>query len=236
VSTQSLSSLLLVHLVIPTFLGHHAIAYHKVQYLPPSYNDDVIFELPPSRVSASTSKSTMDGMDKQFDGHTWCRNITSNIHNSQGLTFRKSLCVGQLVCNNQSYDFFARSSKRNKIEWSGRTNTPFKLGHSPLPDSTLVCKVCKVPPTCINFCPGRIYYILGKNDMTRVCIHLGMHNHLVSNGICRETLDTISGLIAQEVSKTPTAKTSAIAMAASKEFLDKYLIHNGPKPKKMLRG
>jgi hypothetical protein len=38
------------------------------------------------------------------------------------------------------------------------------------------------------------------------------------------------------VSKTPTAKNSAIAMAASKEFLDKYLIHSGPGPKKMLWG
>jgi hypothetical protein len=63
-----------------------------------------------------------------------------------------------------------------------------------------------------------------------------MHNHPISDGICRETLDTISGLIALEVSKTPTAKNSAIAMAASKEFLDKYLIHNGPGPKKMLWG
>jgi hypothetical protein len=72
--------------------------------------------------------------------------------------------------------------------------------------------------------------------MSRACIHLEMHNHPVSDGICRETLDTISGLIAQEVSKTPTAKNSAIAMAASKEFLDKYLIHSGPGPKKMLRG
>jgi hypothetical protein len=72
--------------------------------------------------------------------------------------------------------------------------------------------------------------------MSRACIHLGMHNHLVSAGICQDTLDTISGLIAQEVSKTPTAKNSAIAMAASKEFLDKYLIHTGPGPKKMLRG
>jgi hypothetical protein len=58
-----------------------------------------------------------------------------------------------------------------------------------------------------------------------------MHNHPISDGICRETLDTISGLIAQEVSKTPTAKTSAITMAVSKEFLEKYLIHNGPGPK-----
>jgi hypothetical protein len=72
--------------------------------------------------------------------------------------------------------------------------------------------------------------------MSRACIHLGMHNHPVSDGICRETLDTISGLIAQEVSKTPIAKNSAITMATSKEFLDKYLIHSSPGPKKMLRG
>jgi hypothetical protein len=128
------------------------------------------------------------------------------------------------------------TSSRNKIEWSSRTNTPFKQGHLPPPESTLVCKVCKVLPICVNFCSGRIYYILGKGDISRVCIHLGMHNHPISDGICRETLDTISGLIAQEVSKTPTAKNFAIAMAASKEFLDKYLIHNGSGPKKMLRG
>jgi hypothetical protein len=63
-----------------------------------------------------------------------------------------------------------------------------------------------------------------------------MHNHLVSDGICQETIDTISSLVAQEVSKTLTAKNSAIAMAASKEFLDKYLIHSGPGSKKMLWG
>jgi hypothetical protein len=72
--------------------------------------------------------------------------------------------------------------------------------------------------------------------MSRACIHLGMHNHPISDGICQETLDMISGLIAQEVSKTPTTRNSAIAMAASKEFLDKYLIHSGPGSKKMLRG
>jgi hypothetical protein len=36
------------------------------------------------------------------------------------------------------------------------------------------------------------------------------------------------------VSKTPTAKDSTIAMAGSKEFLNKYLIHNGLGSKKML--
>jgi hypothetical protein len=110
-------------------IDYDKIAYHKVLYLPPSYNGDVIFELPPSRVCASTSKNTMDSMDKRFDGHTWCYTITSNIHNSQGLTFRKSSCVGQLICNNENCDFLSRSSKRNETEWSGRTNIPFNLRH-----------------------------------------------------------------------------------------------------------
>jgi hypothetical protein len=89
-------------------IDYKKIAYRKIQYLPPSYNGDVIFELPPSQVSASTSKNAMDSMDKWLNGHTWYRTITSNIHNNQGLTFRKSLCVGQLVCNNQNCDFFSR--------------------------------------------------------------------------------------------------------------------------------
>ena len=67
-------------------INYDKIAYHKVQYLPPSYNSNIIFGLPPSYVSASTSKNAMDGMDKRFDGHTWCCTITSNIHNSQGFT------------------------------------------------------------------------------------------------------------------------------------------------------
>jgi hypothetical protein len=75
-------------------IDYDKIAYHKVQFLPPSYNVNVIFELPPSQVFASTSKNAMDGMDKRFDGHTWGRTITSNIHNNQGVTFRKSLCIG----------------------------------------------------------------------------------------------------------------------------------------------
>jgi hypothetical protein len=58
-------------------IDYDKFAYHKVQYLPPSSNGDVIFELPPSQVSTSTSKNTIDGMDKRLDGHTWWRTITS---------------------------------------------------------------------------------------------------------------------------------------------------------------
>jgi hypothetical protein len=97
-------------------IDYDKIAYHKVQYLPPLYNGNVSFELQPNGVFASTSKNTMDGMDKQFFGHTWCRTITSNIYNSQGFFFRKSFYISQLVCNNQNCDFSSRLSKQNKTE------------------------------------------------------------------------------------------------------------------------
>jgi hypothetical protein len=112
-------------------IDYNRTAYHKVHYLPPSSNGYVFFELLLNRVFASTSKNTMNDMDKRFNGHTWCCTITSNIHNTQVLTFRKSSCVGQLVCNNQNCDFLSRSSKRNETKWFGQANTPFNLGHSP---------------------------------------------------------------------------------------------------------
>jgi hypothetical protein len=45
-------------------IDYDKITYHKVLYLPPLYNGDVIFEIPLSRVSASTSKNAMDHIDK----------------------------------------------------------------------------------------------------------------------------------------------------------------------------
>ena len=52
--------------------------------------------------------------------------------------------------------------------------------------------------------------------MTRACIHLGNHMHHVASGTCRESLDTVSSLIASEVAKTPTATNFVIALLASK--------------------
>ena len=60
--------------------------------------------------------------------------------------------------------------------------------------------------------------------MSRACIHLGNHKHLVSNGTCRESLDMAYQCVATEVMKTPTAKNSAIVIATSKTFLAYYLL------------
>jgi len=82
-----------------------------------------------------------------------------------------------------------------------------------------------------------MYYVFSNTTvMTRACIHLGNHIHLVASGTCRESLETITGLIVDKVSKTPTATNSAIVLAASKHFLDHHLIHNRDGPKEMLEG
>jgi hypothetical protein len=60
--------------------------------------------------------------------------------------------------------------------------------------------------------------------MSRACIHLCVHDHPVANDTCRESLDMAYQCVANKVLKTPTAKNSAIVMAASKQFLADYLL------------
>jgi enoyl-[acyl-carrier-protein] reductase (NADH) len=80
--------------------------------------------------------------------------------------------------------------------------------------------------TCVHYlCHTRITYIHSTYvGMSRVCIHLGVHDHHVSNGTYRESLDMTYQCVANEVLKTPTAKNSAIVMAVSKQFLADYLL------------
>ena len=51
-----------------------------------------------------------------------------------------------------------------------------------------------------------------------------------------ESLETISKIVALEVAKTSTAKNLAIALTASKELLDTFLVHRSHILKEMLRG
>jgi hypothetical protein len=53
-------------------------------------------------------------------------------------------------------------------------------------------------------------------------IHLGVHNHLVVDGKCRESLDETRRLITKEVVCTLYAKTFAIPFNVSKTFLAKH--------------
>ena len=213
------------------------VKYGKVPFLPPVFDGDVIFELPPCGPSSSASEAkNLEGMDKRYDGHPWCKLMTTNIHNSDNLKFRKSYCVGHLVCENANCEYLKRASKRNETEWSGYTVIPFIAGGCPPEQSTLVCMVCKMPPTCLGACKARIYFAYSDNpEMTRAAIHLGHHGHLVARGMYRDSTKVICRLIAEQVAKTPTATNSAITLFASKDFLGHYLFHNGEGEKKMLK-
>ena len=211
---------------------------HKsVPFLPPAFDGDVIFELPPCGPSSSTSGArNLEGMDKRYDGHPWCKLVTTNIHNSDNLKFCKSYCAGHLVCENENCEYLKRASKKNEIEWSGYTVIPFTATGCPPKQSTLVCMVCKMPPTCLGACTARIYFAYNDNpNMTRAAIHLGHHGHPVAKGMYRDSTEVICGLIVEQVAKTPTATNSAITLSASKDFLGHYLFHNGEGEKKMLK-
>jgi hypothetical protein len=62
--------------------------------------------------------------------------------------------------------------------------------------------------------------------MSRACIHLGVHEHPVSIDTCCESLNMAYQCVANEVMRTPTAKNSAIVMAASKNFVADYLLES----------
>ena len=195
------------------------IAIEDVKYMPYFFNGDVIFILPPVKTEIPDAyDKVMDGMDMIYDGHAWCKFKTTNIQNDFSLTFRRSSCVGHLQCPNDSYEYFSRNGRdRNSIEWIGITPTPFMVGTDPPEKSKVQCKVCHTAPICLDVCYAKIIYVHSQSsNMSRVCIHLGVHNHPVSSEVCRESLHMAYQCVANEVAKTPTANNSAIVMAASK--------------------
>jgi hypothetical protein len=145
-----------------------------------------MFELPPVDTSGfQTPAKLMYGMDKRHDGHAWTKTVTSNIKSDTSLSFRTSTCIGHLRCENQDCEYTSRihrTSPVNEREWVGLTMTTIPIGQPAPPGSSLVCKICKVPPICVATCSARIYYVSGAANMTRACLQLGVHEHPVKVG------------------------------------------------------
>jgi hypothetical protein len=155
----------------------------RVKFLPPTFNGNVLFELPP--VDTLGPFHMMHGMDKRHDGHAWTKTVTSNIKSDMSLTFRTSTCIGHLRCENQDCEYTShihRTSPVNEREWNGFSVTTIPVGQPARAGSTLVCKICKVPPIYFAACAARIYYVYGAANMTRACLHLGIHEHPVKVG------------------------------------------------------
>ena len=142
-------------------LDYDSIPAYAVQTLPPKFNGDVILELPPiSTTHMSTYAKGMSGMGKHHDGHVWSKTVTTNITNSQGFTFKTSYCLGHLRCTNSSCDFLHRSHRLevvNEMEWEGVSPSIMDVGDAHPQGSTLLCTICKHPPSCIATCPAKVY-------------------------------------------------------------------------------
>jgi hypothetical protein len=70
----------------------------RVQFLPPTFNGDVLFELP--LVDTSGPFHMMHGMHKRHNGHAWTKTVTSNIKSDMSLSFCTSICLGHFCCEN----------------------------------------------------------------------------------------------------------------------------------------
>jgi hypothetical protein len=92
------------------------VQHLKVNYLPPVFNGDVIFEFPSiGSSSVSSQAGLMVGMDKRHDGHVWTRTSTSHIKSDMGLTFRSASCVGHLRCDNQDCEYLSRVHRTSQV-------------------------------------------------------------------------------------------------------------------------
>jgi hypothetical protein len=177
-------------------LDFDTLDIQRVKFLPPTFNGDVLFELPP--VDTSGPFHMMHGMDKRHDGNAWIKSDTSNIKSDMSLTFRTSTCIGHLRCENQDCEYTSRihhTSPINEREWDGFTMAIIPVGQPAPTGSTLVCKICKFPPVRIATCAARIYYVYENANMTRACLHLGVHEHPVKVGEDQEIKERTHKLI-----------------------------------------
>lgn len=127
-------------------------------------------------------------MDKRYNGHVWSKTLTTNIVNRMGLSFCKSVCLGHFQCSNLKCKFLTcihQTKEVNELQWEGLSSTALDVGHVHPPGSTLVCKICKDPSTCIVGCRVQIYYVVENYMLTRTFIHLGNYKYLVKDGKLR---------------------------------------------------
>ena len=69
---------------------------------------------------------SMDGTDKECDGHPWCTTKTTNILNALGFSIRQSICANHLQCTKKYCDYlYDNGGVPNYTEWIGSTLVAF---------------------------------------------------------------------------------------------------------------
>jgi hypothetical protein len=81
-------------------LDYSAITIEFVNCLPTKFTSDILFELPPMCHPLGHSRQ-LQGMDRKYNGHAWCKLYTNNIKNLFGLGFKQpnalDICVVKMI-------------------------------------------------------------------------------------------------------------------------------------------
>lgn len=89
-------------------LDYNALGMQWVEFLPPIFHGDVLFELPPiEKLDLHSYTKLMHGMNKKNDGHSWTMTMTPHINNDMNLTFCTSSCISHLQCENQDCKYIS---------------------------------------------------------------------------------------------------------------------------------
>jgi len=133
---------------------------HYVPFLSTSSNANVTLKLPPLLTNIHNT-SQMQGMDRKYDGHVWCKVIITNIKNSFGLNFKKACCLGHLLCMQDDCEKFVHLGSCNEIFQSNQLVHILMKRHMALdlPSSSLGIKFFNLPPLCVEDYNGRVYYV-----------------------------------------------------------------------------
>ncbi len=90
---------------------------------------------------------------------------------------------------------------------------------------------------CVMDYPSQIYYVVHRlTTITGMVIHLGVHQHPMANGTCREFVDETIRLIAKEVNHTPNVKIYVISLGVSKTLATHLLDDSGNGIVELLNG
>ena len=143
----------------------------------------------------------MKGMGKRYDGQFLAKTQITNINIDLGLVFRSLGCVGHLQCQNPHCNYLIGPLR--SMNFDGFTYEPFSIGGPLHVSSTLMCRICKKPPMCIEPYDAKIFYLHGNDTTQRACIHLGNHRHPVKVGNCRDSRKRIDAPMEKYIERTP---------------------------------
>jgi len=148
------------HSQVARLINSYKYEVKHVEMLPPKYDGNIVFELPP--VVGSCKKGLrLQGMDRANDCYFWNRIAPTTVKVPTKLyEFGMVKCLGALECQNNQCDFFVRGGAQNVHAWGGVwTTTALQKVGEILPAKSVVCGYCNETPCCVSQCQAQMCYI-----------------------------------------------------------------------------